>query len=158
MRLLLESIGAVEVAPDDRVLDALLARDLNVLMACGGKGLCATCHVQVCDGADGLSAVTARERMTLGFVVGAGPDSRLACQARIRAGGVRVRVPDGMFIERAEDLTALIGRRARRRVLHPVTGATLIDKGKIITRSRVEELKSLDLEVSQLAESARRER
>ena len=63
-----------------------------------------------------------------------------------------------MFIERAEDLTALIGRRARRRVLHPVTGATLIDKGKIITRSRVEELKSLDLEVSQLAESARRER
>ena len=38
MRLLLESIGAVEVAPDDRVLDALLARDLNVLMACGGKG------------------------------------------------------------------------------------------------------------------------
>lgn len=37
------------------LLSALPAKDLNVLMSCGGKGLCATCHVHVREGMGDLS-------------------------------------------------------------------------------------------------------
>jgi ferredoxin len=132
------------------LLQALLAKNLNVLMACGGKGLCATCHVHIREGADMLTPPTAREQRTLAGVTGCDPNSRLACQARVLGEGVVVQLPEGMYIERAEDLTNLIGKRAEQNILHPLNGSVLIAKGKIITRSRVEELKNLHVEVNSI--------
>lgn len=129
------------------ILRALLAHDLKVLMACGGKGMCATCHVHIRAGMDKLTPRTARETRTLGFVTGASPDSRLACQCRVLGEGVVVALPEGMYIERAEDLLRLLGQRADKDILHPINGAVLIAKGKIITRTRLEELKRLSAEV-----------
>ncbi|MBL8800190.1 MAG: (2Fe-2S)-binding protein [Planctomycetia bacterium] len=135
------------------LLQALLAKDLKVLMACGGKGVCATCHVHIKQGADRLTPRTPREERTLGYITGCAPDSRLACQARVLGEGVVVELPEGMYIERAEDLMSLLGQRAQANILHPINGAVLIAKGKIITRTRLEELKALNVEVQQLREA-----
>jgi hypothetical protein len=77
-------------------------------------------------------------------------NSRLSCQARILGEGVVVRLPEGMYIERAEDLLDLVGTRAERDILHPINGSVLIAKGKVIIRSRIEELKRLNVEMEQL--------
>jgi ferredoxin len=132
------------------VLKALLAKDLKVLMACGGKGICATCHVKVRKGTDKLTPRTPREDRTLGFITGADPASRLACQTRVLGDGVVVEVPEGMYIERVEDLMTLLGKRAETNYLHPINGSVLIAKGKIITKSRLEELKFLNAEVTNI--------
>jgi len=140
----------LEVRTETRVLNALLARRCQILMACGGNGLCATCHVHVRAGMEQLSPRTERERRTLSFISGTGPSSRLACQTHVRGDGVVLELPRGMFIERAEDLLSLLGTRAPADVLHPLRGTVLIGKGKIITRSQIEELNSLHMEVSQV--------
>jgi len=135
------------VKTESNLLDALLAKRFQVLMACGGKGLCATCHVHVRGGADKLTPRTPREERTLSVVTGCDASSRLACQARVLGEGVVVELPKGMYIERAEDLMSMLGQRARTDILHPINGSVLIAEGKIITRSRLEQLKSLDEEV-----------
>ncbi len=145
---------SVQVPTQSDILQALLAKNLSVLMACGGKGICATCHVHIKRGKEMLTPPTQRETRTLCRITGAGSDSRLACQARVLGEGVVVELPEGMYIERAEDLMTLLGTRAQTNILHPINGAVLIAKGKIITRSRLEELKSLHVEVANLRESA----
>jgi ferredoxin len=136
------------------VLQALLARDLKVLMACGGKGICATCHVKVKAHPDRLTPMTTREQRTLSFITGVDPSSRLACQCRVLGDGVVVELPEGMYVERVEDLMTLLGKRAEKNILHPINGSVLIAKGKIITKSRLEELKNLNVEVSNLRDHA----
>jgi ferredoxin len=138
------------VATGTDILQALLAKDLKVLMACGGKGLCATCHVHIKKGADKLTPLNQREQRTLSFITGADPTSRLACQCRVLGEGVVVELPEGMYIERAEDLMSMLGQRAASNILHPINGSVLIAKGKIITRTRLEELKRLNVEVDAL--------
>lgn len=132
------------------ILQALLSHELKVLMACGGKGMCATCHVNIKQGADRLTPRTARESRTLGFVTGANENTRLACQCRILGEGVVVELPEGMYLERAEDLLTLLGQRAEKDILHPINASVLIAKGKIITRTRLEELKRLNAEIEAL--------
>jgi ferredoxin len=141
------------VTTGSNILQALLSHELKVLMACGGKGMCATCHVRITGGMDRLTPRTARETRTLGFVTGASEASRLACQCRVLGEGVVVELPEGMYIERAEDLLRLLGQRAERDILHPITAAVLIAKGKIITRTRLEELKRLNAEIEALKNS-----
>lgn len=138
------------VPTNSDVLQALLAKDLNVLMACGGKGICATCHVKIREGAEQLTPRTSREERTLSFITGVEPRSRLACQCRVLGDGVVVELPEGMYLERVEDLMSLLGTRAEKNILHPINGSTLIAKGKIITRSRLEELRNLNAEVADL--------
>ena len=141
---------SVAVKTEARVLDVLLAKELDVLMACGGNGLCATCHVWVDAGMDKLTPMTEREKRTLGWVTGADPRSRLACQAKVLGEGVAVSVPEGMYIESTQSLEKLIGQRATVNILHPVDGKTLIPKGKIITRSRIMELANVDFDMAQI--------
>ncbi|MEO1172548.1 MAG: 2Fe-2S iron-sulfur cluster-binding protein [Myxococcota bacterium] len=148
---------AVDTSPDPvlvntnhRVLDALLAAKANVLMACGGKGLCATCHVYVDDGMDLLTPMTSREKLSLKMLTNVKPSSRLACQAKVLGDGVRVSVPSGKYIEAVGDLQELIGRRAEEPILHPVDGRTLIQSGKIITRSRINELSQVDVDIAEM--------
>lgn len=133
-----------------RVLDVILAAQENVLMACGGKGLCATCHCYVDAGMDQLSPMNNRERMSLQMLSNVKPNSRLACQAKVLGEGVTISMPKGKYIESTSDLESLVGRRAEDAVLHPVDGRLLIEEGKIITRSRIRELSSVDVDVAEM--------
>lgn len=140
---------APQILTNARVLDALLAEQVDVLMACGGKGLCATCHVYVEDGAGALTPRTDRENRTLGRLSGCKANSRLACQARVLREGVRVRLPEGLYVTSTADLTSLIGKRAAQQILHPIDGRVLVQEGKIITRSYIMQLSDIDFDVNQ---------
>ncbi|MEM1347218.1 MAG: 2Fe-2S iron-sulfur cluster-binding protein [Myxococcota bacterium] len=130
---------------NQRVLDALLAEDLDVLMACGGRGRCATCHVHIEAGSECLSPPTEREIRTLRRLSGAGSCSRLACQARVLREGVQVRLPKGMYLDKSTNIEDLIGKRAQERILHPLTGDVLVEEGKLITRSFIMQLKDVQM-------------
>jgi adenylate cyclase len=56
---------------------------------CSGRGRCGTCRVEVEEGAEHLSAMDGVELRTLAMVH-AGENVRLACQARLGSGAVRV--------------------------------------------------------------------
>lgn len=145
--------GSALVTTGTSLLSVLLEKDMQVLMACGGKGICSTCHVKVCGGMDQLSPMGARERRTLSLVADTTPESRLACQTSVHGEGVVIRVPEGMYIERAEDLLSLLGKPATENILHPVTGAILIPRGKMITRTLLEQSRSIEQELKKLRES-----
>ncbi len=149
--IILHPLGdQVSMPTQSTVLETLLARQCQVAMACGGQGLCATCHVFIKEGHDSLTPLSNRERRTLALMTGANANSRLACQARIIGDGVVVELPEGMYLQAATDLTTLVGRRTEVPILHPRDGRVLIPKGKIITRSRILELENEDLNVIQL--------
>lgn len=132
------------------LLSALLAKGMNILMSCGGNGLCATCHIHVREGMDQLSPKEAREQRTLLLLANADASSRLACQTKVLGDGVVLELPQGMYIEKMEDLLGLLGTRAPENILHPVDGRILIPKGKIITRTLLERSRSLADEVKKL--------
>ena len=140
------ALDPIEVETNRRLLDAL-AGHADLLMACGGKGLCATCHVYVERGANNLSEMTPRERGTLRMISGLRENSRLACQAKLRRGQVQVTRPGGRYITSSSQLDGLVGRRAQQRILHPIDGTVLVERGKIVTRSRIRQLAQLDIDV-----------
>lgn len=140
----------VLIKTKERVLDALLATREKIPMACGGKGLCATCHCYIDAGAQQLSPMTPREQLSLKMLTDVRPSSRLACQAKVLGDGVSVSLPQGRYIEATLDLESLIGRRAEARILHPVDGRVLIEAGKIITRSRIRELSFVDVDIAEM--------
>lgn len=69
-----------------------ISRLANVAHAslCGGKGRCGTCQVEVLSGLDMLTPKTTVEIKKLKSI-GAGPEVRLACQARALGGSVVMR-------------------------------------------------------------------
>jgi ferredoxin len=140
----------VEVKTQANVLQALLSEHVPVAMACGGRGMCATCHVFIERGADALSPRAKKEERTLSLLAEAEPTSRLACQAKVLKDGCVVRLPKGMYVERTQDLYDLVGRRAETRLLHPVNGRVLVAEGKIITRSMVDKIANVDVDVSEM--------
>lgn len=77
-------------------------------------------------------------------------NSRLACQAKVQGDGVKVGKPGGRFIESAAELEDLVGRRAEESILHPTDGRVLIEAGKIITRSRISQLETVEVDVAEL--------
>ncbi|HEY9810255.1 MAG TPA: 2Fe-2S iron-sulfur cluster-binding protein [Halomicronema sp.] len=137
------------VQTNSNILSALIANELNVLKECGGRGMCATCHVYIKQGMDGLSAIQRREQRTLEIITTASTNSRLACQARVLDEGVIVEVPTGMYINAIQDINALIGRRAEQDLLHPITGQVVVEAGKLITRSVITQLEETRLQVGQ---------
>lgn len=141
------SIEAVEVAEGTPLLDALLQRNVNAKMLCGRRGLCATCHVYV-DGS--LSDAEQKEQMNVSLLTGAAPNSRLSCQAKV-LGDVKVRMPEGLFVESFSELEALIGKRSQVPILHPITGEVIVESGKIIVRSMIMKLSDTDFEVKDAA-------
>lgn len=73
-------------APGDMglsLMEVLKASEYPVLATCGGMALCATCHVEVLDGKDGLGEATDVELDQLETLPELYPTSRLACQIRI---------------------------------------------------------------------------
>ncbi len=127
--------GDLDVTTGAALIKGLLARDLKIDMACGGKGLCATCHVYVRQGMDCLTPRSPREERTLAMVTNSDCDSRLACQARVEYDGPVIEVPAGLYVQNMDELQNLVGATAGYDYLHPITGRTLIPKGKIITRT-----------------------
>jgi len=83
------------IQTQERLLDALLVRDIEVKMLCKGQGMCATCHVYVTKNPHSLTPMTDREKLTLSVLTGAQPNSRLACQAHALGDGVEVSLPNG---------------------------------------------------------------
>jgi 2Fe-2S ferredoxin len=61
--------------------------------ACGAKGRCTTCRLQVCAGLENLSPLTAAE-LRYGAAGRLRADERLTCQAQLPAGNVTGRVPE----------------------------------------------------------------
>jgi ferredoxin len=123
--------------------------ELSVLKECGGRGMCATCHVYIKEGMDGLSPVNRREQRTLEVITTCRPNSRLACQARVIGQGVVVELPSGMYVSAVEDIESLIGRRAEKDILHPLNGKVLVEAGKLITRSMITQLQDTQQSASQ---------
>ena len=73
-------------APDDMglsLMEILKASEYPVLATCGGMALCATCHVEVLEGKDGLGEATDVELEQLENLPEFFTGSRLACQIRI---------------------------------------------------------------------------
>ncbi len=138
-----------EIQTNANLLVALLQEDLHVLKECGGRGMCATCHVYIKEGMDSLSAISRREQRTLEVITTAKPNSRLACQSRVLGEGVVVELPAGMYIDVIEDIEALIGRRTEQPLLHPLTGEVVVESGKLITRSVITQLKDVRLAVGE---------
>jgi len=93
---------AVSVDPDEfpygshgqpgSLLDIALANDIPIDCACGGVGVCGTCHVIVEEGMDNLSAAGDDEFDTVDQVPGNALNSRLACLAVVQ-GDVTVTIP-----------------------------------------------------------------
>jgi ferredoxin len=140
----------VELATNTRVLDALLAEQCPVMMACGGQGICATCHVYVSRGMESLTPMEERESRTLSLITGAQENSRLSCQCKVIGEGVEITLPEGLYVESFEDIEKLIGKRTKTPILHPFDGRILIQKDKIITRTSIMELADVDFEISSL--------
>lgn len=139
----LEPIGQeTSVETNGNLLSVLLNQELDVLKECGGRGMCATCHIYVSQGMEALSPISRREQRTLGVITSCKPNSRLACQARVLSNGVTVELPPGMYVNSLKDIEALIGRRAEQDMLHPITGEVLVEAGKLITRSTMKQLES----------------
>ena len=138
----------VSIQTNDNLLSALLKKDLSVMKECGGRGMCATCHVYITQGMESLSPVNRRELRSLEVITTCTKFSRLACQARVLGEGVTVEVPSGMYISEIENIEDLIGRRAEDNILHPITGAVLVEKDKLITRSMISQLKDTQVEAS----------
>jgi ferredoxin len=131
-----------EVETNGSLLSVLLNKELDVLKECGGRGMCATCHVYIKDGMQALTPMNRREQRTLEVITTCKPNSRLACQARVMSNGVVVELPAGMYVNSLQDIEALIGRRAEQNLLHPVTGQVLVEEGKLITRSVLKQLEN----------------
>ena len=65
------------------VLAAALKSDIRLMHACGAKTICSTCRVKVVEGADNLTPMSGKERLSLRYHLSVSPRVRLACQARV---------------------------------------------------------------------------
>jgi ferredoxin len=143
------------VETNNNLLSALINNELSVLKECGGRGMCATCHVYIKDGMESLSPINRREQRTLEVITTCRPNSRLACQARVIGQGVVVELPSGMYVSDVEDIQSLVGRRAEQDILHPLNGKVLVEAGKLITRSMISQLQDTQQSANQFLSNTR---
>jgi ferredoxin len=136
------------VETNGNLLSILLHKDLDVLRECGGRGMCATCHIYVQSGMEQLTTMNRREQRTLEVITSCRTNSRLACQARVLDNGVVVELPPGMYVNSIKDIEDLVGRRAEENLLHPVTGQILVQAGKLITRSTLNSIKNISFNMN----------
>ncbi|MFN3359922.1 MAG: 2Fe-2S iron-sulfur cluster-binding protein [Pseudanabaenaceae cyanobacterium] len=129
-----------------RLLSALLANHAKLLKACGGQGRCATCHVFINKGMENLTPPTDQELMTLSIMKITQENARLSCQCMILGSGISVTVPKGKYVGTEAELEALIGQRAEQALFHPITGEVLVDAGKLILRSALQKLQTVNQE------------
>jgi ferredoxin len=141
---------AAEVTAGANLLQVMLSNDIKIRSVCRGRGICATCSIKVRGNASALSPWTPQEKKTLSLIVGADENTRLACQCRILGDGVTIELPQGLYVEKLEELLNLIGEEAVSDYLHPITGAVMIPRSKIITRSQLQNFKNLSEEINKV--------
>lgn len=73
----------MEARAGGTLLAAAVKNGVRVMHACGAQTLCATCRIKVTDGADNLSPMSAKEKISLRYHLSVSPHVRLACQARV---------------------------------------------------------------------------
>jgi|SRR5690606_4005515 len=87
---------SVEVPTDINLslMEILKASEYDILATCGGMALCATCHVEVLEGAENLSEPEDQELDMLDTLPDLTDSSRLACQLRLNNSneGLRVKI------------------------------------------------------------------
>lgn len=84
---------SINVAAGQTLLQALHAAGHDWMHACGGRGRCTTCRIELIDGAESLAPPTAHELRYLSTGRLA-PHCRLTCQAQALTGEVVGRVPE----------------------------------------------------------------
>jgi ferredoxin, 2Fe-2S len=77
----------VEVPIGISLLEAAMRAGATNVGPCGGNCACGGCHVRIEEGANLLSSASEKEEDQLDQVFDVRPSSRLACQARVIAGG-----------------------------------------------------------------------
>ncbi|MVZ61397.1 2Fe-2S iron-sulfur cluster-binding protein [Sphingobacterium humi] len=86
----------VEVPTDINLslMEILKASEYDILATCGGMALCATCHVEVLEGAEQLHPAEDQELDMLDTLPDVTDSSRLACQLRLgqQNDGLSVRI------------------------------------------------------------------
>jgi ferredoxin len=73
----------LEARAGGTLLAAAVKNGVRVMHACGAQTLCATCRVKVNDGADNLTPMSLKEKVSLRYHLSLSPRVRLACQARV---------------------------------------------------------------------------
>jgi 2Fe-2S ferredoxin len=85
--------GAINVTPGQTLLRALHEAGHDWMHACGGRGRCTTCRIELLSGAEYLAPPTVHELRYLNTGRLAST-ARLTCQAQLPAGEVVGRVPE----------------------------------------------------------------
>ena len=131
----------VQAEQNSTLLSVFRDHDILVNQICGGQGMCASCHFFVVGGLEALTAPTKQEQMTLQFTKIDRPGARLACQTRVIGDGIMIQLPNGTFVESEQDLVQEIGKKAKKTLIHPMTGEVLVEAGKLVMRSALEKMK-----------------
>lgn len=131
---------------ETRLLSVLLNNKVSILKACGGQGRCATCHIFVEKGMELLTPPTDQELMTLSMMKIEQSNARLACQCKVMEQGVEISVPKGKYLGSEAELESLVGKRAQQTLVHPLTGEVLVHEGKLILRTALEKMQSVNKE------------
>jgi len=85
--------AVIETRPQTTLLAALQAAGFDWRHACGAKGRCTTCRLQVLAGAENLAPLTDAE-LRYRSAGRLQPNERLTCQARLLTGEVLACVPE----------------------------------------------------------------
>jgi ferredoxin, 2Fe-2S len=83
---------AVNVKPPETVLRAVQATGTDWMHACGAKGRCTTCRMEILDGMENLSPESPAE-LKYREAGRLKAKERLACQCTVTGGEVLVRIP-----------------------------------------------------------------
>lgn len=73
----------LEARAGGTLLAAAVKNGVRMMHACGAQTLCATCRVKVTEGADNLTPMSFKEKLSLRYHLSVSPRVRLACQARV---------------------------------------------------------------------------
>lgn len=65
------------------LMEILRASEYDILATCGGMALCATCHIEIVKGLEGLAIPEDHELDMLDTLPDADENSRLSCQIRL---------------------------------------------------------------------------
>lgn len=84
---------AVDASEGDNLLLTALNNGVELEHACGGVGVCSTCHINVVEGFDSLNPPSESEEDMLDSAWGLSIDSRLACQCTIGKEDLVIEVP-----------------------------------------------------------------
>ena len=131
----------IQAEQNSTLLSVFRDNDILVNQICGGQGMCASCHFFVVGGLDAMTAPTKQEQMTLQYTKIDRPGARLACQTRAIGDGIVIELPKGTFVESERDLEQEIGKKAKKTLIHPMTGEVLVEAGKLVMRSALEKMK-----------------